>query len=177
MANHAVMIPSKIAAMYDGALLRNVISASNIDNGNVLVLSSVSGTTGEGEVFVGTAPTAASAICWMAGEPEIPFGTAGANEYRGIGNIQDFYNSASKVFTAFKPQAGDIITLTVDAFDTAPSAYAITADAVYTLKASAVATTGLCLKYLNTTYIPSASGSAIGTGRITAYRMEVVSNS
>jgi hypothetical protein len=177
MANHAVMIPSKISAMYDGALLRNVISASNVDNGNVFLLSTISGTTGEGEVWNATAPTSASASIWMAGEPEIPFGTAGANEYRGIGNIQDFYNSASKVFTAFKPQPGDIITLTAEAFDTAPSAYAITASGKYTLEANGTAaSSGFCLKYLNTTYIPSASGSAIGSGRITAYRCSVVTN-
>jgi len=176
MANHAVMIPSKIGAMYDGAFLRNVICASNVDNGNVFVLNTVSGTTGEGEVWNATAPTSASATgVWMAGEPEVPFGTAGENVYRGIGNIQDFYNSASHVFTAFKPQVGDIITLTAEAFDTAPSAYAITASGKYTLESNATAaSSGFCLKYLNTTYIPSASGSAIGTGRITAYRMAVV---
>lgn len=177
MANHAILIPSKVAAKNVEAWVRPAISASNIDNGNVVMLSTVSGTTGEGEVWNATAPTSASAVVWMAGEPEMPFAVAGDNLYRGLGNIQDYYNSASKVFTVFKPQKGDIITLTAEAFNAVPTAYAITSSGKYTLETTATAaSSGFCLKYLATNWIPSASGSAIGSGRIVSYRMECVGN-
>ena len=176
MANHAVIQLNKVAAKNQDSLNRPVISASNVDNGNIFQLLSVSGTTGEGEVFVATAPTTASSTgVWMAAQPEQPFGSAGNNVYYGIGNIQDFYNSASQVFQAFKPEKGDIIELSVDAFDTTPTAgqYAIPSSGVYTMAWAAAAGTGFALKYLNSSYIPCASASAISAGRITTYRCEV----
>jgi hypothetical protein len=176
MTNHAVLIPNKVAAKNVDAYIRPVISASAVDNGNIFMLNQKTGVSGEGEVWLATAPTSASATrLWMAGEPELPFATAGDNVYRGLGNIQDFYNTACAVFTGFALKEGDIITLTADAFDSATAAaYALPDDSGnYKYKWSAVATTGLILRYLGTTYIPSASASAIGTGRITAFQMEV----
>ena len=175
MTNHAVLIPNKVAAKSVDAYLRPVISASAIDNGNIFQLNQKTGTTGEGEVWLATAPSSASATrVWMAGEPELPFATAGNNIYRGLGNIQDFYNSACAVFTGFALKDGDIITLTADAFDSATvQAYAVPDDSGnYKWKWAAAASTGMCLKYIATTYIPSASASAIGTGRITAFQLE-----
>jgi hypothetical protein len=176
MTNHNVLIPNKVAAKNVDAYIRPVISASAIDNGNIFMLNQKTGVSGEGEVFLATAPSSASATrLWMAGEPELPFATAGDNVYRGLGNIQDFYNSACTVFTAFALHEGDIITMTSDGLDsTTTAAYAIPDDSGnYKYKWSAVTTSGLILRYLGTTYIPSASGSAIGSGRITAYQFEV----
>jgi hypothetical protein len=179
MTNHAVLIPNKIAAQKVDSFLRPVTSASDIDNGNVFQLLTLSSTGGQTEeVFVATAPTSASATnCWMAGEPELPFATAGTNIYNGLGNIQDFYNSASSVFTAFYLQKGDIITLTSDALDSATAqAYAVPVLGTFKFAWAPAASTGLSLKYLKTTYIPCANGSAIGTGRITAFKFTVVGN-
>lgn len=182
MTNHAVLIPSKVAAKDVDAYVRPAISASALDNGNVFTLPQKTGVAGEGEVWLAkslpvsnTASTSGCAV-WMAGEPELPFATAGDNVYRGLGNIQDFYISACTVFTAFKPQVGDIITLTSDALDSSTTAaYAIASDTGnYKLKWSATVETGFTLRYLKTSYIPNASGSAIGTGRITAYQFEVM---
>jgi len=178
MANHTVLVPNKVAAKDVDAYVRPAISASNIDNGNIFVLNQKSGTTGEPEVWLATFPTSASAArVWMAGEPELPFATAGNNTYLGLGNIRDFYNSASQVFTAFKPQIGDIVTMTVENFDSATTAaYAISVSGKGTLEWSATApSSGFGLRYLNTTYIPFASASAIGDSRLTAYQFEVYS--
>jgi len=182
MTNHAVLIQNKVAAKDIDAFVRPVISASALDNGNIFTLPQKTGVAGEGEVWlaaslpVSNTASTSGCVVWMASEPEQPFGTAGDNIYRGLGNIQDFYISACTVFTAFKPQVGDIITVTSDALDSSTvAAYAVASDTGnYKLKWSASVETGFTLRYLATTYIPNASGSAIGSGRITAYQFEVM---
>jgi hypothetical protein len=179
MANHAILVPSKVAAKDVDAFVRPVTCASALDNGNVFQLLTLSSTAGEvDEVYVATAPTSASATdCWMAGQPEQPFAIAGNNVYYGLGNIQDFYNSASQVFTGFHLQKGDIVTLTADALDSATAqAYAVPVLGTFKFAWAPAASTGLSLKYMKTTYIPSANGSAIGSGRITAFKFQVVGN-
>lgn len=176
MANHAVLIVSKVEAKNVDARLRPVICASAIDNGNIFVLNQKTGVSGEGEVFLATAPSSASQTrLWIACEPELSFATAGDNIYNGLGNIQDFYTSACKVFTAFRLEPNvDIITLTAEAFDSAtPQAYAVPDDTGnFKWIWAAAPSTGECLKYLKTTYIPCASASAIGDGRIVAFQLE-----
>lgn len=175
---HNVLIPNKVAAKDVDAYVRPVICASAVDNGNVFQLNSMSGTTGEGEVFLATAPTSASSTnCWMAGQPEQPFATAGTNVYYGLGNITDFYNSASAVFTAFKLNVGDIVTMTADGLDSATAqAYAVPVTGTFKFAWAPAASTGLSLRYLSTTYIPVGSGSSIGSGRIVGFRFEIISN-
>lgn len=75
--------------------------------------------------------------------------------------------------------AGDVITLTADAFDSAtPQAFANAG--VDTFKfawaANPGATTTMSLRYLKTDYISIGSGSAIGNQRVTAFRLEVLKN-
>jgi hypothetical protein len=179
MANHNVIVLNKVAAKDVDAFVRPITCASALDNGNVFQLLTLSSTAGEtDEVFVATAPTSASATdCWMAGNPEQPFALAGTNVYYGLGNIQDYYISASATSFGFHLQKGDIITMTSDGLDSATAqAYAVPVDGSFKFAWAPAASTGLSLKYLKTTYIPSANGSAIGTGRITAYKFQVVGN-
>jgi hypothetical protein len=175
MTTHNILKTNKIAAADVAAWVRPVVCASAVDNGNVFQLLTVSGTDGEGEVFLATAPTSASATdCWMAAQPEQPFGAVGNNTYYGIGNITDFYNSASAVFTAFKLQKGDIIEITADGLDSSTTAaYAVPVLGTFKFAWAAAASTGLTLRYLSTKYIPVGSGSAIGGGRVVSYRFEV----
>jgi hypothetical protein len=175
---HNILKTNRIAATDVSAWVRPVICASAVDNGNVFQLLSVSGTTGEGEVFLATAPTSASSTeCWMAAQSEQPFGVVGNNTYYGIGNITDFYNSASAVFTAFKLQKGDIIEMTADGLDSATAqAYAVPVLGTFKFAWAAAASTGLSLRYLSTKTIPVGSGSAIGGGRVTTFRFEVIGN-
>jgi hypothetical protein len=174
---HNVLIANKMMAKNVDSLVRPAYSGSALDNGNVVQLLGVSAKTGYEEVWLATAPTSASATdCWIVNEPEIPFLASGTNVYNGLGTITDFYVSASTVFSANKLQKGDIITVTVDALDSAtPQAYAVPVLGTFKLAWAAAASTGLSFRYLSTTYIPSADGS-IGSGRITAYRLECIGN-
>jgi hypothetical protein len=74
---------------------------------------------------------------WMAYSPEIVTVTSGTKKYRGINpDPRDFTNLAGEVFTAFKPQVGDIITITADGIgDTAigSNTYAVAKDSQYKL--------------------------------------------
>ncbi len=52
---------------------------------------------------------------WMAYSPEIVTVVSGTKKYKGINpDPRDFTNLEDEVFTAFKPQVGDIITVTAD---------------------------------------------------------------
>lgn len=176
MTTHAVVIPNKIAAMENAAWVRPVICASNVDNGNIFQLLTKSSTTGEGEVWLATAPTTASSTdVWMALEPEKPFvTTAGGEKVYGIGTIQDFYNTASLVFTGVKLQKGDVITVTADALDSATTqAYAVPSTGIFEYVWAPAASSGFSLKYLGAKYIPYADGT-IGSQVLTGYQFEVV---
>jgi len=174
---HGVLIANKMASKDVDAWVRPVYSGSALDNGNVVQLLAKSASTGYSEVWLGTAPTSASATdCWMVNEPPIPYLVSGTNVYNGLGTITDFYVSASTVFTAVKLQKGDIITLTADNLDSGTAqAYAVPVLGTFKFAWAAAASTGLSLRYLNTTYIPSADGT-IGSGRITAFQFEVIGN-
>jgi hypothetical protein len=181
MANHTVLIGNKYMAKDIDSLTRAVKAYENTDNGRVFTLGSKSTTGGEYQTWIPTVPTTASlADLWMAFEPELPFATAGTNIFNGLGTVQDFYTAASVVFTAIKPMRGDTFTMTAEGFasSTAPTAgqFAYATNGVSTLTAGTWPGTGvLVFKYSGSTTIPSADGS-IGSGRITAYQLECVSN-
>jgi hypothetical protein len=182
MANHAVVIANKMVAKDNDAYVRPVIAQQDIDNGNVVSLLTKSSTAGEAEVWNATVPATGSLVgLWMALEPELPFLKNGTRQYNGLGTIQDFYTAASTVFSAVKLVPGDIITLTAEAFVSGSTlGYAVAANGSVKWTGAATANYGYdapaaCLRYLNTTYIPSADGS-IASGRIAAYQMEVLFN-
>lgn len=174
---HTILVQNQVAAMNVDSYNRSVISGSDIDNGWGFMLSSKSSTSGEAEVWNATWTTSGSLSgLWMAASPEVVL-TDG--KYKGIDpNPQNFYNIAGDVFDAFKPQVGDIITLTADAFNSStPSTYAYVAPESHKFIWNTVLPTGLALKYLNTTYVSlGASGSTITSGRVTAFQCEVISN-
>jgi len=179
MAYHSVLIPSMIAAMNIDSLNRSVMSASPIDNGNVFAMGAeyTSASAQLTEVFAINQPTAGSgAGLWMAySGDEIPL-TDG--KYKGLSpDPRDFYSVAGKVFSAYKPQVGDIIVLTGEGFANTFSSHtyaAPIADSYLLQWESAAAATGLCYKYIATTYI-SIGGGIISTGRTTAYKLECIS--
>ena len=74
---------------------------------------------------------------WMAYSPEIVTVVSGTKKYKGINpDPRDFTNLAGEIFTAFKPQVGDIITMTADGIgDTAigTNTYAVAKDGQYKL--------------------------------------------
>ena len=183
--SHVVLLVNKAAADYSGVDNRSVYSsASNLDNGAVFMLptQNYAATTGYAEVWDAVQPVSGSlAPVWMANSPEIVNTTSGNNIFRGIDpDPRNFYNPAGYVFDAFKPRAGDILTFTADEFNTVPSvgqfAYSQAGSGLNVVSTGSSVGTCLSMKCTAVTYISIGSGSAIGTSRVPAYKMEVISN-
>lgn len=175
---HGIVIPNQYVAKDIDAYVRNAKSASDIDNGSVFNLATKSATAGEGEVWTATAPaTGALTGLWMAFEPEVVVTVSGTSQYKGLDpDIRNFYNVAGNVFTAIKPQIGDIITLTADAVagTISTNTFVVATNGALKLTWAAAAVTGLSLKLLATNYITIGTGTLGATGRVTAYQFEVV---
>jgi len=172
---HAVLIPSAIAAMNVDSFNRSVVSASNVDNGYVLTMGSEYTSGSLTEVFAVTASSGSTAKgLWMAySGDEIVLTDA---KYKGLDpDPRNFYNVAGKVFSAFKLQVGDIITVTADAFTGARTSesYAIPTTDYRLLWSAAADGGGVYFKYIATTYISLATGG-IDSQRVTAYKLECV---
>ena len=114
---HAVLVQSKVAAKDIDALNRAAVNANDaLDNGNVIILATqdTSATYGQTEVWDATKPaTATLSGAWMVYEPEIVLTVSGTKTYKGIDpDPQEFYIPAGTVFSAWKPQLGDVILMT-----------------------------------------------------------------
>ena len=177
MAFHGVLERKQVSAMNTDSYNRSVVSAIDVDNGNVFTLSALSTTADELEVWTASTPVTGSLTdLWMACEPEVVTTVSGSKEYKGINpDIRDFYNVAEDVFSAFKPQIGDIVTLTAAALGGTISTneYVVATDGTSELTWAAAAITGLSLQLIKTTYISIATG-AIGSQRTTTYKFAVV---
>lgn len=175
MAYHGVLIPEAIAATNVDSFNRSVIEAADIDNGFVLVMGSKSTTSGEAEVFDVSQPVTGSLTnLWMAySGDEIVVTDA---RYKGLDpDPRNFFNASGKVFSAYKPQVGDIILLTAEALAGTKSTngFVVASNAAYQLTWAASAISGLSYKLLGTKYISLATG-AIDSQRVTAYEFECV---
>jgi len=180
---HSILIKDQTVSKDVSAYNRSVVSGStstDIDNGNVFLLQT-RGTSGSNiEAWVFSPCIAGSMIgLWMAASPEVPITVDGDLIYKGLNqDPRKFYNVGGKVFDAFKPQPGDIITLTADALDSGTAqAFANASAGAFTLvwAANPVATTTFSLRYLATTYISIGSGG-IDNQRVTAFKFEVLYN-
>lgn len=177
MAYHGVLITNEIMATNIDQMNRSAICATtDLDNGNVVKLTGVSSTDGEGEVWTAATPVTGSLTnLWMVAEPEVVVTVSGSNKYKGIDpDVRNFYTPAGDLFTAFKLAVGDIVTLTADALAGTKSTntYIVATTNTPKLTWAAAAISGVSLKLLETTYISIADGS-IGTQRTTAYRFVV----
>lgn len=78
-----------------------------------------------------------SSNLWMAYSPEVVTVVSGTKKYKGINpDPRDFTNLSGEVFTAFKPQVGDIITITADGIGDTPigtNTYAVAKNGQYKL--------------------------------------------
>ena len=181
--SYGVCIPVSIAAMNVDAWNRSAVSASTVENGNVVVLATKSATAGQSEVWTATVPSGTLTGLWMAYEPEIVTTVSGSSKYKGLDpDPRNFVNIIGDVFSVFKPQLGDIITLTADALSTNTSYSAGVTTHVNAINstgglqlewAAAVGSGILSLKLLAATTISIATG-AIDTQRVVAYQFEVV---
>lgn len=183
MTTHAVLIPKQISAMNVDAWNRSCVSASDVDNGNLVILSGKSTTAGESEVWTGVVPSTSNGLTgvWMAYEPEVVVTVSGSYEFKGIDpDPRNFYNKATKVFSIFKPKIGDVVEITADGL-------AGTYIAGTTTHVNATNSTGglkpvwgnsqtssvFSMKLLSTGYVSIGSG-AIDNQRVTTYIFEVV---
>lgn len=177
---YSVIVQNKVMAHDVGSLNRSAKPAANIENGWAVTLSSKSTVAGEEEVWLATIPTSGTLDgLWIVASPEVVLTVSGTKQYKGINpDPQDFINLSGKVMDAFKPQIGDIITLTGDAITGSKSSntHIVATDSQYEFAwAGSAAGSTLSLLLLRTTYIPIPDGS-IGTGRVVAYQFEVVHN-
>lgn len=119
MAN--VVIKRRVAAHNIDSLNRTVVYADgDIENGSVFLLNGRSTVDGEDEVWkVEKITDAENAMgVWMAKASEVILSKVGSGDtaVEMLGIVEDprnFVNVAGRVFDAFKPQAGDIIEMTL----------------------------------------------------------------
>jgi hypothetical protein len=176
---HNVMLPNAVAAMNVDAWNRSGVCASAVDNGNIVILSALSTTAGEAEVWTALVPSSSNGLTgvWMVGEPDIVVTNA---QYKGRDpDPRNFFVAATKIFSCFKPQLGDIITMTADGMsgskggsDTHVNATNSTGGLVLVWGTSQTASV-FSMKLIETTYISIATGG-INSQRVTAYKFEVV---
>jgi hypothetical protein len=181
---YCVLVKDQTASMNVDSYNRTARAGSAVDisNGNVFRLDTINSSGSGAEVWTVSAPTLSGSTMdklWMAGEADTVVTTvSGTLKYRGLNqDPRNFYIPGGDVFNAFKPQIGDIITITADGFTgTAALAYANSTDGAYTFTTSAsVQANSLTLKYLATTYISIGTGN-IGSHRVTAYQYVVHNN-
>lgn len=172
---HSVLIPEAIAATNVDSYNRSVVVSADIDNGNILVMGAKSSTSGESEVFSVSQPASALTHLWMAySGDEIVLTDA---RYKGLDpDPRNFFNASGKVFSAFKPQIGDIILITADGLTGTKSTnqYVIAASGTYKLTWASGAISGLSFKLLSDQKYISLATGAIDTQRVRAYEFECV---
>jgi hypothetical protein len=177
MAYHGVIIPKAIAAQNVDAWIRSAVSATvDFDNGNAVILSGLSSTASESEVWTAIAPSTGNGITgvWLVYEPELVW----TGSYRGLDpDVRNFYNAATRVFSVFKPKLGDIFTLTDAAISGTKGANTHlncnNTGGKQLAWASSIGSSQFAAILLGTTYISLGSGG-IDTQRVTAYDFEVV---
>jgi len=181
---NAIAVLDRVQSTDIDSYNRTGVSSVDFDNGWVAQLLTQSATAGKTETWVATIPTTANSglkNLWMAYSPEVVSVISGSNVFKGIDvDPQHFYTVAGDYIDYFKPQVGDIITLTADALGgTKASALYVQVDAtnnVYKLTWGTVSTVaGLSLKWLKTTTISKPAGAISGSDQVVAYQFEVAS--
>lgn len=178
MAN--VVIKRHVAAHNVDSLNRSVVATQDLENGTVFELLTRSTKDGEDEVWNATAPTTASTAMglWMAKASEVILTKVGTGDtaVELLGVVEDprnFVNVAGRVFSAFKPQAGDIIEMTLG-HDT--NKYLIPQDTQFTLTTNASDNAnGFAMHQIDTGILHIGSAGFVKTP-VKTYIYEVVRN-
>jgi hypothetical protein len=173
-----ILQPNAIAATNIDSLNRSIVEAAELQNGYVVVMGAKSTTAGLSEVFEVSQPVAALSNLWMvyAGE-DVVVTTSGNSKYKGLDpDPRNFVVPANTVVSAYKPQLGDIITVTADALTGTQSSntFVVAANATYKLTWAGSAVSGLTYKLLKETYVSIADGSIGGIQRVDAFQFECV---
>jgi hypothetical protein len=178
MAYHGVLIPKAIMAKDVDSLNRSVVDAADIDNGHIMVMGARSTTAGLSEVFEVSQPvTGALTGLWMAYSGDEIVLTA--SKYKGLDpDPRNFFNAAGDVFSAYKPQLGDIIMVTAEAlagtYIGGTTTHVNATDQAWALTwGNSQTASVLSYKLLAVKYISLATGG-IDSQRVTAYELECV---
>jgi len=188
--SQGILLQKSCAANDVVAYNRYAITASSvdIDNGNVFRLDTQnmwnsSGSSGYSEVWDVSAPSPSGSNMdglWMASEENCNTTVSGTYQYKGLNDDpRNFYNIGGNVFSAFKPQVGDVIELSADCFVNTFSSHthANSGSNVYTLYWDSAVGSGsrMSFLYLATTYFSIGTG-AINNQRVDAYKLVCVDN-
>ena len=166
-------------SMVDDSKIRSAVAAADLENGNLVVLATLSTTAGESEVWAATRPESGTlGNLWMVAQPEVVTTYSGDYAFKGLDpDPRNFIVKTGEIFRAFKPMVGDIIELSEDAIATgsgAGAAYAVATAATYFITNAAAAVSGLSLKLIGTGYQSIGIGSLGSTQRITLRKYECV---
>ena len=177
----SILIPELTAAKNIDTLNRSFIAEVDLDNGNVFGKGELSTNANESQVYETAQPATGSlSDLWMAYSPEDVILTDELGNQYKVGNLdpRGFTNKAGLVFSGFKPQKGDIITISADGVNGTVDSeeYLVASNESYLLTPNATAIDGLSFKIIETTYISVASANSIGSQRVTAYKLECVAN-
>lgn len=171
---YGLIIPRRIAAQDVNALNRSAVSAADYENGFVGYFTGKSSTAGEGEVWTMTAPITAHLFdLWMAYEPEV---VVTDGKYKGLTpDPRDFYIPLGNVFSVFKPQVGDLISMSADALagTQAANTFVVATNTAQALTWAAAAVSGLSLELVDDDDWVSIGLGSIGTQRIAMDLFEV----
>lgn len=175
---HNVLIENAVASQNVDAWNRSAVAATSVDNGNIVILTGLSATAGEGEVWSAVTPSTSDGLTqvWMVYQPEL---VTTDSKYRGLDpDPRNFFVPAGTVFSCFKPQLGDIVTMTADglAGTKSTNTYVNATDSTGGLKpvwGASQTSSVFSMKLLETTYISIGTG-AIDSQRVTAYKFVVV---
>lgn len=178
---HNILNARLVAAKNVDALNRSAVAATDVDNGNLVKLTTRSATAGQEEVFTAVTPSTANGLTglWMVFQPEIVLTALGSGYMSGIDvDIRNFFVPSGKVFSVFKPQLGDIIEMTGDglAGTKSTNTFVNATDTTGGLKpvwGASQTSNVFSMKLLETSYYPLATG-AIDSQRVTSYVFEVV---
>lgn len=177
--SHAILVPNAIAARNVDSFVRNAVSASDaVDNGWLVKLTTVSSTAGEGEVFNAVVPSTSNGLTGLYMVYNAGF-TLTDSRYTGLDpDPRNYFIPALKVYSVFKPQLGDIFTVTADALAGTISTNTFinatdTTGGYKPVWGPTQTSSVFSAKLLATTYIPIGTG-AIDSQRVTAYKFEVV---
>lgn len=179
---YPVIILSRTASKnVDAYNLSAVFPSEDVPNGTPFTLKNLSTTQGEGEVFEVTKATNTSKDVWVAYSPEVN---------RLIENCltvdpRSFVNKKGLVFDVFKPQAGDIIQVSIDLFGQGKDPETVIGATVvelntsgeYEAKVSATASyAGLLFDVLGTKPITIANGKIMGGEQVKAWLLRCKQN-
>lgn len=115
MAFKGYLIETQIAAKNVESLNRSAISATvDFDGGAALTLAASSN-----DCWTAATPVTGKLTgCWIAYNPSEWFSELNGKLYAGLSaDPRDYTNLATRPFTAFKPQIGDVIALSAECFD------------------------------------------------------------